>query len=251
MRSLLEREAAVRAPRFGMKRRSFLDGALGALAALTVSQQILRFASPAEAEDGFLPPDDDCYDTLRSQPAGAALDWAAIQRATTAQQSAVADTVLNMLRTTRTSYGGFAVSGFVHSTQTATRALRAGARDELVLLAVVHDAADVISPLNHAEIMAALVRPYVSEAGYRVQRTHMEFQLKHYGDKILQPVNLRERYQAEAWYADGAAFSDDWDHVSFDASYDTLPLDAFEPLVRTTFSRTPERTERTASDCLG
>ena len=257
MRSLLEREASLRARRFGMDRRSFLESAMGALAASAVVQQMPQFRSIAEAQTNFSGPSEDCYAAtqaanarFRRADAASELDWSLILTASRAQQAALADTVLNMLNALATLYGGFGVSELTHMTQTATRASRAGASDELILLALLHDVGDAISGINHAEIVAALVRPYVSAGGYALVRTHMEFQLKHYGDEILQPTDMRERYAAQAWYADAVRFSDEWDQASFDPDYDTLPLVAFEPLLRATFAAVPEALERTARDCL-
>jgi len=257
MRELLEREATVRAPRFGVARRDFLGGAMGALAASALLQQLPGFRSRAEAQAGFVPPGEDCYAELaaahasraRGQLAGA-LDWELIQVAARAQQAAVPETVLNMLRNLSTLYGGFGVSQLLHATQSATRAVRSNASDELVLLALIHDIGEVLTGINHAEIAAALARPYVSEGGYRVVRHHMEFQLQHYGDKVLVDTTMRERYAAEPWYEDAATLSDAWDQSSFDPDYDTLPLEEFEPLVRELFGRVPEPIQRTALDCL-
>lgn len=236
MRGLLDREA-LRSARFGVPRRAFLSGAMGALAATSVWQQIGRFASPAEAQAGFEPPHDDCYAALRDSTS--VPDPQRILEAAHSQRGMLPETLMNMLRAVESAHAGFSVSMQLHGRQTATRALRAAASDELVVLGLIHDVADLLSTYNHAEIMAALVRPYVSEGGYRLVRSHMEFQLQHYGDKVLLPTDLRERYAEQPWYADAVRFSDEWDHRAFDADYDTLPLEAFAPLLTQIFSRTP------------
>jgi predicted HD phosphohydrolase len=244
MRHLLEREAERIAPRLGMLRRSFLSSALAALAASAVAQQMARFRSVAEAQAGFAAPSEDCYASLRGD---GQLDWTQIHSAAQRQQSAAPDSLLNMLRAATNMYGGFGVTGLTHGLQTATRAVRDGAADELVLIALVHDVGDVICPINHAEICAAFLRPYVSDGGYRVVRHHMEFQLKHYGDTVALPTDMRDRYQHEPWYPQAVQLSDAWDHVSFDPDYDTLPLSAFEPLIRAHLARTSGAPQRTAA----
>ncbi len=256
-RRLLEREAALRAPRFGLARRNFLGGAMGALAASAVLSQMPRFRSMAEAQEGFEPPTDDCYAEVEAAHAGfkqsdasSALDWEIIQSAARAQQAAVPHTVMNLLSTMSTLYAGAGISRLAHNLQTATRALRANASDETVLIALVHDAGEVVSGTNHAEVAAALLRPYVSSDSYYIVRTHMEFQLKHYGDKVLLPTDLRDRYLAQPWYARAVIFSDALDQLAFDPDYDTLPLAEFEPLVRTTFGRIPPHKNRPAEECL-
>lgn len=257
MRAVLEREAARRADRFGVPRRAFLGSAMGALAATSILTQTPGFRSVAEAQDGFVPPDDDCYAEVEATHASFVrtdesrpVDWQVIQHAALAQQKAVPETVMNMLRALGEVYVGAQISRGEHCRQMATRALRANANDETVLAALVHDACEVVSGANHAELGAALARPYVSDASYWIMRTHMEFQLKHYGDKIFLPTNQRDRYRDAPWYADAVIFSDAFDQLAFDPSYESLPLAEFEPLVRDFFGRTPAHVVRTASDCL-
>ena len=48
--------------------------------------------------------------------------------------------------------------------------------------------------------------------------------------------NLRERFRAHEWFRDCAEFCEKYDQNSFDAAYDTLPLEAFEPAVRKVFA---------------
>jgi predicted HD phosphohydrolase len=263
MRELLQREATQKSARFGIDRRRFLGSSMGAVAAMAVVQQVSRFGSRAEAQQGMNSPTDDCYaqvDELHAAGAARAgftqldgsttLDWQIIDAATRGQQSGVADTVLNMLRTLQGMYAGFSVNQFVHVTQTATRAKRANATDEQILVSLIHDMAKVISNFNHPEIVASIARPYVSYENYRVIRHHMEFQWKHYGAVTGLPTNLRDRYANASWYAAAAKFSDEWDQTSFDSAYDTLPLEEFEPLVRSTFDKEPDHKNRTAEDCL-
>ena len=52
--------------------------------------------------------------------------------------------------------------------------------------------------------------------------------------------NLRDRYREHEWFRDCAEFCEKYDQNCFDREYDTLPLEAFEPLVRQVF-REPRR----------
>lgn len=262
MRELLQREASEKSARFGIERREFLTGSMGALAALTVMQQAPRFMSRAEAQAQMRAPSEDCYAQIADESQatahagftrldqGSALDWQIIDAAVRGQQYGVADTVLNMLRTLRGLYAGFSIDQHMHVTQTATRAKRANAPDELIVCGLVHDMAKIISNYNHPEIVAAIVRPYVGYGSYRILRHHMEFQWKSYGMQAGLPTNLRERYTGEMWFADAVRFSDEWDQTSFDAAYDALPLEEFEPLVRAFFDKPPAAENLTATDCL-
>ena len=260
LRALLAREAAQKAARFGVGRRAFLGSSMGAMAAMSVAAQATAHASEAEAMDRFVGPSEDAYaevaercegaTTFTALAASTAADWELIDQATRAQERGVQDTILNMLRNLGGLYAGFGVDQDVHCRQTATRALRGGASDELVLAGLIHDAGKLISNANHPEIIAAIARPYLSDGAYRVLRHHMEFQWQHYGEFIAKPTDLRDRYVGLTWYEDAAAFSDAYDQRAFDPAYDTLPLEEFEPLVREMFGRSPMRHNRTADDCL-
>ena len=127
---------------------------------------------------------------------------------------------------------GYQVTRLGHSLQAATRAQRAGEDDELVLAALLHDIGDVLAPANHSQVAAALLRPYVSERTWWIIHHHGVFQLHHYGATIGVDPDARERYRGHPWFDDCAAFCANYDQVSFDPGYDTLPLEHFEPLVR-------------------
>ena len=57
----------------------------------------------------------------------------------------------------------YQISRLDHCLQTATRAQRDGADDETVVCALLHDIGDVLSPVNHSQVSAAILRPYISE----------------------------------------------------------------------------------------
>jgi hypothetical protein len=46
---------------------------------------------------------------------------------------------------------------------------------------------------------------------------------------------MRDAYLGHPYYEDTAEFSDLYDSESFDASYESLPLEEFEPLLRQVF----------------
>ena len=59
-------------------------------------------------------------------------------------------------------------------------ARRAGADDEMVLISLIHDIGKVISVMNHGQIAAEIIKPYVSDEAYHTIRTHQDFQGEHY-----------------------------------------------------------------------
>ena len=158
--------------------------------------------------------------------------WAVIGKETHKHQGRVADRALDMLRSLAEITDGFAVDQLTHSLQTATRAERAGADDEVVFASLLHDIGKAVSVPTHPEISAAIVKPYVRPDVYHMIRAHQDFQGKHYYEYFDADPNAREKYRGEPWFELAARFADDWDQTAFDPDYDTLPLEHFEPLVR-------------------
>ncbi len=158
--------------------------------------------------------------------------WAVIGKETYEHQDRVAESVLGMLRSLAAITDGFAVDQLTHSLQTATRAERAGADEEVVFASLLHDIGKAVSVPNHPEIAAAIIKPYVRSEVYNMIRAHQDFQGRHYYHHFGGDPDARTKYEGEAWFGLAATFADDWDQVAFDPDYDTLPLEHFEPLVR-------------------
>ena len=68
--------------------------------------------------------------------------------------SATVDRVLKHLLCLEQSFSGYKVSRLGHSLQTATRAWRDGADEETIVVALLHDIGDTLSPENHGELAA-------------------------------------------------------------------------------------------------
>ena len=133
--------------------------------------------------------------------------------------------------------GGFAVNQLVHCLQTATRAERAGASEELIVAALCHDVGKVISLLNHPAIAAEILRPYVSDETYWVILNHQEFQGRHYYGYIGKDPEARRQFENHPAFALAERFADEWDQNSFDPDYDTFSFEHFEPMLDRVFGR--------------
>jgi predicted HD phosphohydrolase len=162
--------------------------------------------------------------------------WAVIGRETFEHQGRVADRVLAMLRSLADITDGFAVDQLTHSLQTATRAERAGADDELVVASLCHDVGKAVSVPNHPVIGAEILKCYVRDDVYQMIKAHQDFQGRHYYEHFGGDPDARERYRGEPWFALAEQFADDWDQVAFDPDYDTLPLEHFEARLREVFA---------------
>jgi predicted HD phosphohydrolase len=147
------------------------------------------------------------------------------------------DHVLAALEKLDHTLPGYPVSRLVHSLQAATRAMRDGADDDLVIAALVHDVGDELAPYNHQEIAAAMLRPYVRPEVTWIVEHHALFQNYYYVHHKGGDRNARDKLIDHPWYQACKDFCANWDQCSFDPDYPTEPLVTFEPLVRRVFTR--------------
>jgi predicted HD phosphohydrolase len=171
---------------------------------------------------------------------GTARDWADLQRATDKWQASTPQRIKSLLGNLSEQHDGMAIDQLQHSLQTATRALRAGVSEELIVAALCHDIGTGISHENHCAIGAAILRPYVSEHVYQIVLTHQDFQRLHYHQQFGKSIEARRRYAGEPWFGAAERFSDEWDQASFDPNYETYSLDYFSPALDAIFA-TPRR----------
>ncbi len=167
---------------------------------------------------------------------GTADDYAIVDRHDEASIGRQAERVLGWLLA-MDGPSPYQVSRLEHSLQTATRAEADGADSETVVCALLHDIGDELSPLNHSQVAASVLRPYVSERNYWIVKHHGLFQsyywLHHYG----RDRNERDALADHEWYDDCVEFCARWDQASFDPDYTSAPLSYFEPMVRALFDR--------------
>ena len=177
--------------------------------------------------------------SFTSMAAGTREDYEMLERLEAQFAAGTADRVIEQLRGLAGSLGGYKVDRLEHSLQSATRACRDDADEEMVVAALLHDIGDLLSPHNHSELAAAVLRPYVSERTYWIIRQHGLFQSYYYAHHFGNDRNARDRYMDHEWYQDAVDFCHRWDQSSFDPEYDSLPLEFFEPMVRRIFAREP------------
>ena len=150
-----------------------------------------------------------------------------------------ADRVLAHLRELSGSLSGYQVDRLEHSLQTATRAYRDGADEEMVVAALLHDIDDLLAPHSHGELAALLLRPFVTERTCWIVRHHGLFQYYYYAHHLGGDRYARDRFRDHPWYQDAVDFCHRWDQRAFDPDYESLPLEFFEPMVRRVFAREP------------
>jgi predicted HD phosphohydrolase len=152
-----------------------------------------------------------------------------------------AERVIRVLKGLDSSFSGYKVSRLEHSLQAASRAMRENAEEEMVVAALLHDIGDEIAPLNHSELAASVLKPFVSEKTRWIVEKHGLFQTYYYNHHYGKDRNLRDQFKGHEFYEDTINFCHRWDQSSFDPNYDTISLDDFIPLVGKVFSRVPYR----------
>ena len=166
-------------------------------------------------------------------------EWAHIGAESYKNQGRVADRILMLLNSLGEIVDGFATDQLTHCLQTATRAERAGADDEVIVASLCHDIGKAVSVPNHPEIAAAILKPYVRPEVHDMIRVHQDFQGRHYYAHFGGDPDAREQHRAELdpeVFTLAEQFADEWDQVAFDPDYDTETLEHFEPLVREVFA---------------
>lgn len=166
-------------------------------------------------------------------------DYRLLDESERAYAMGLADRVLEQLRKLDHSLEGYPLTRLGHSLQTATRAMRDGADEELTVAALLHDMGDELAPYNHAELAASILRPYVRPEVTWIVAQHGLFQNYYYVHHLGGDRNARDRYREHPWFEACKHFCAAWDQCSFDPQYRCEPLEAFEPLVRRIFARPP------------
>jgi predicted HD phosphohydrolase len=175
----------------------------------------------------------------RSMAEGTKEDYELVFEHFKAFERKLPDRLLAALKDLEHSYPGEMVNRLVHSLQTATRAHRDGRDEEYVVAALLHDIGDLLATMNHSEYAAAILKPYVRPYTYWMIRQHGLFQGYFYFHHFGIDRNAREQHRGHPAFEMCIDFCDKYDQMAFDPDYDTMPLQAFEPMLRRLFAREP------------
>jgi predicted HD phosphohydrolase len=176
---------------------------------------------------------------FRRMEDGTREDYELLDRGERAYVRALPERVMAALQKLEQSLPGYPVSRLAHSLQAATRALRDGADDELIVAALIHDVGDELAPYNHSEVAAGIIRPYVRPEVTWIVEQHGLFQSYYYAHHTGGNRNAREKFRDHPWYQACKDFCANWDQCSFDPDYAAEPLGTFESRLREIFSRPP------------
>ena len=177
--------------------------------------------------------------SFRRMDEGTPTDYELLSRLEDDFVTALPERILNALKNLDNSMTGYQISRLEHSLQSATSAESDGADIEMIVGALIHDLGDDLAPLNHSQLAAAIIRPYVRTEVAWIIEHHGIFQLYYYGDAMGVDKNAREIYRSHKWFDSCEKFYERWDQMSFDPDYTIYPLAHFTPIVREIFSRPP------------
>jgi predicted HD phosphohydrolase len=174
-----------------------------------------------------------------------AADWAIIAGEYRPYAAALPDRILAHLNLLAGDFGGFQIDRLAHSLQTATRAYRDGRDEEYVVCALLHDIGDTLGSFNHADIGAAILKPFISRENFEILEKHAIFQGYYFFHHLGMDRNLRDQFAGQDLYERTLEFCEKYDAPSFDPDYETLPLEFFAPMLRRISAR-PKNTIYTA-----
>jgi len=80
--------------------------------------------------------------------------------------------LLALLDSQKGAHLGQPVDLYTHGVQTASRAMRAGEGEDLVVAALLHDVTETLQPKAHGESVAAMLAPYISPEAWFVLHHH-------------------------------------------------------------------------------
>ncbi len=163
-------------------------------------------------------------------------DWAIIQKSAMSFNKGLAGRVIEHLKILDGDFGGFPVDRLEHSVQTATRAWRDGRDEEYTVCALLHDIGDTLGSMNHPDVAAAILKPFVNEANLWMVANHGVFQGYYFFHYLGLDRNLRDNFKGHEYFDHCAEFCHKYDQAAFDPDYKSEPLEFFIPMVEKLFA---------------
>ncbi|MCZ6829829.1 MAG: HD domain-containing protein [Gammaproteobacteria bacterium] len=177
---------------------------------------------------------------FRAMTEGTAEDWSIIAEQAKKYWAGLGGRVLTHLRLLDGDFGGFPVDRLEHSLQTATLAAEAGRDEEYVVCALLHDMGDTLGSLNHADLAATILQPFVSEQNHWMVKHHGIFQGYYFFHHLGKDRNMRDQFKDNEHFNYCAEFCHKYDQKACDPEFTSMPLAEFEPMVERLFAE-PKR----------
>lgn len=164
-------------------------------------------------------------------------EWNTVMVHSLAHKKRAVDRILRHLEEMNEDPNGYAVDRLEHCLQTATRAHRDGRAEEYVVCALLHDMGDTLGCYNHAEVSAAILKPFVSAENHWMVEHHGVFQGYYFFEPMGLDKNARDAFRGHPLFDYTAEFCELYDQCSFDPGYDSMSLRDFTPMLRRVMSK--------------
>jgi predicted HD phosphohydrolase len=172
---------------------------------------------------------------FRAMTEGTREDWQLIWREMERFAGQLPDRLIAHLELLRGDHGGFPVDRLEHCLQTVTRVFQARRDEEYVICALLHDIGDTLGTYNHPDVAAAIVQPFVSEENHWMVQHHGVFQGYYFFHFLGLDRDMREKFRGHPHFEKTEEFCRLFDQFAFDPGFRSMPLDAFEPMLRNVF----------------
>lgn len=163
-------------------------------------------------------------------------DWNTIVGEQRAFVSGLPDRIIQHLMLLDADFGGFPIDRLQHCLQTAELAAEDGRDDEYIVCALLHDVGDSLGSLNHADVAATILEPFVGDANHWMVKNHAIFQGYNFFHFLGMDRNLRDTLRDSPYYDQTEEFVAKYDNPAFDFDKPKITLATFEPLLRKVFS---------------
>lgn len=163
-------------------------------------------------------------------------DWQLILASQGHYLTELPDRIMAHLNLLSGDYGGFPIDRLQHCLQTATLAHKGGEDEEYVVCALLHDMGDILGSLNHADVAAAVLQPFVSEANHWMVKHHGIFQGYFFFHLVGMDRNMRDQFSGHEFFQRTAHFCEAYDNPAFNPDLETYPIEFFAPMVRNVFA---------------
>ena len=168
---------------------------------------------------------------------GTAEEYAFLDALEDQYKEGLVDRLMAQLAALENSLSGYRVSRLEHCLQGATRAVRSGESDEMVVSILLHDIGDELAPYSHSEMAAAILRPFVSDELYWVIKHHGVFQMYYYAHHCGGDRHARDRFKQHPYYDAAVRFCHEYDQNCFDPDYVSEDLSFFRPYLERVFAQ--------------
>lgn len=174
---------------------------------------------------------------FREMTASTQEDWMKIMTRQKEFFQKLPDRILDHMKLLGEDFGGFPIDRLQHCLQTADLAAEDGRDDEYVVAALIHDIGDTLGSVNHADVSAAILQPFVSEETHWMVKHHAIFQGYNFFHHLGLDRNMRSKFGGTPHYDQTEEFVAKYDNLAFDHERPKLSLDLFEPMLHRVFAK--------------